>query len=124
MKFWENPMTTARRDTPSFGTRGFLFALILTFIFYLLVSEMVTHHFFSGGAPDSPKTLPSFTPFGSGPALLEPHQTSMIALQPGFLLKLRSSNWPLVGLDVSNDETVSLAGVSAFRVGDMALSGV
>jgi hypothetical protein len=31
-------MTTTRRDTPSFGTRGFIFALVLAFIFYLLVS--------------------------------------------------------------------------------------
>jgi hypothetical protein len=60
-------MSTARRDTLSFGTRGFLFALILAFIFYLHVSEMVRRHFFSGGAPESPKTLPSWTPFGRGP---------------------------------------------------------
>jgi hypothetical protein len=57
-------MTTARQDTPSFGTRGFIFALVLAFIFYLLVSDMVSHHFFSGGAPDPPKNLQSFTLFG------------------------------------------------------------
>jgi len=57
-----DPMTTTRRDSPSFGTRGLIFALVLAFMFYLLVSDMVSHHFFSGGAPDSPKTLQSFTP--------------------------------------------------------------
>jgi hypothetical protein len=55
--------------------------LILTFMFYALVSEMVTHHFFSGGAPGSPKTMPSWTPFGSGYTLLEPVQLNMIALR-------------------------------------------
>lgn len=60
-------MATTRRDTPSFGTRGFLFALVLSFIFYLLASEMV-----SGGAPDSPKALPSWTPFARGPFPNEP----------------------------------------------------
>jgi hypothetical protein len=56
-------MTTTRRDTPSFGTRGFIFALVLAFMFYLLVSDMVSHHFFSAGAPDSPKTLQSSSSF-------------------------------------------------------------
>jgi len=58
-----DPMATTGRDRPSFGTRGLIFALILTFIFYLLVSDMVSHRFFSGGAPDSPKTLQSSSPF-------------------------------------------------------------
>jgi hypothetical protein len=73
-------MTTTRRDTPSFGTRGFLFALILAFLFYLLASEMVSDHFFSGGAPDSPKTLPSWTPFGRGPFPNQPPQLNTMAL--------------------------------------------
>ena len=50
-------------------------------MFYVLVSEMVTHHFFSGGAPDSPETMPLWTPFGSGYTLLEPVQLNMIALR-------------------------------------------
>ena len=73
-------MTTTQRDTPSFGAGGFLFALILSFIFYLLISEMVSHHFFSGGAPDSPKTLPSWTPFGRGPFPNQPPQLNTMAL--------------------------------------------
>jgi hypothetical protein len=79
-------MTTTRRDTPSFGTRGFFFALILAFIFYLLASEMVSHHFFSGGAPDSPKTLPSWTPFGRRPFPNEPppQLNTMALLQNEF----------------------------------------
>jgi hypothetical protein len=50
-------------------------------MFYVLVSEMVTHHFFRGGAPDSPKTMPSWTPSGGGYTLLEPVQLNMIALR-------------------------------------------
>jgi hypothetical protein len=53
----------------------------LTFMPYVFVSEMGTRHFFSGGAPDPPKTTSSWTPFGSGYTLLEPVQLNMIALR-------------------------------------------
>lgn len=105
-------MATTGRDRPSFGTRDFLFALILAFTLYLLVSDMVSHHFFGGGAPVSPKTLQSLTPFGSGPAILEPLQeNTIVLLQNEFFLKLyifklqtpKLSSWPLAS-DVYADE--------------------
>jgi hypothetical protein len=71
-------MIASRRGTPSFGTRDFLFALILAFTLYWLVSDMVSHHFFGAGAPVSPKTLQSLTPIGSGPAILELLQENTI----------------------------------------------
>jgi hypothetical protein len=54
-------VTNKERNSRSFGARSFLFAAVLAFLFYLLASNMVTHHFFRGGSPD-PKTLPTQNP--------------------------------------------------------------
>jgi hypothetical protein len=50
-------MITERRNSQSFGAGSFLFAVLLTLLFYFLVSAMVSRHFFNGGAPDRPKAL-------------------------------------------------------------------
>lgn len=39
------------RKPPSFGIGHFLFAIVLTIIFLLLVQSMVSHRFFRGGHP-------------------------------------------------------------------------
>jgi hypothetical protein len=38
-----------RNKPPSFGTRHFLFVLLLAVIFWLLGHDMVRHRFFEGG---------------------------------------------------------------------------
>ena len=50
-------MITERRNSQSFGAGSFLFAVLLTLLFYFLVSATVSRHFFKGGAPDHPKPL-------------------------------------------------------------------
>jgi hypothetical protein len=58
-------VTNEERNSRSFGARSFLFAAVLTFLFYLLASNMLAHHFFRGGSPD-PKPMPSQTPIDTG----------------------------------------------------------
>ena len=47
-----NMSGSARRKSPSFGIRSFLFAAVLVFFLYLLASAMARNRFFQGGAQD------------------------------------------------------------------------
>jgi hypothetical protein len=50
-------MITEKRNSQSFGTGSFLFALVLMLLLYFLVSAMVSRHFFKGATPNRPKAL-------------------------------------------------------------------
>jgi hypothetical protein len=63
-------MIIERRKSQPFGAGSFLFAALLTLLLYLLISAMVSRHFFKGGAPERPRTL-SALPTGQVSAVPE-----------------------------------------------------
>ncbi len=54
-------ITTEEQKPPSFGIKSFLFAVVLTLLFYMLALNMVHQGFFRGGRPDPPKGVPTQT---------------------------------------------------------------
>lgn len=49
MKTYPNPTGVRGPNPPRFGLGSFLFAVFLTYIFFLLAQSMVRHRFHEGG---------------------------------------------------------------------------
>jgi hypothetical protein len=61
MTTYSNTPSPTGRKSPSFGIGSFVFAVVLAFILYLLISTMISHHFFRGGHPHRITTLATQT---------------------------------------------------------------